>query len=259
VRRRLKNGTYYDVKPWITGGPYAAVYLYGIKGATRNRKKVYVHRLVATHFVGGRKSGNVVHHKVGPANNTKSQLEWVTPSENAKARKYFNDDGSRRKAQPKQAKKVKVNVPAPDIKAKTQPEASQKANSPAPVPPPPKVPDPPKAQPAKPPPPKADPKVVQPTRWEGKRLPDDPDTYYNADTFPRKVKWLYKAWPPFKKMWKQFRKDLPQVNEKNFPQQFKQATGKSIANKMGPSPASWNTKLIAAIYELQRRIQRDDP
>ena len=252
MRRRLKDGSYYDVKPWITGGPYAAVYLYGVKGATRNRKKVYVHRLVATHFVGGRKSGNVVHHKSGPANNTKSQLEWVTPSENSKARKYFNDDGSRRKAQPKTAKKVKVSVPPPDIKGKTQPEASESASSPAPEPKPPKEPAKPAKEPAKQ-------AVVHPTRWQGKRLPDDPDGYYNADTFLRKVKWLYKAWPPFKKMWKQFRKDLPQVNEKNFPQQFKQATGKSIGNKMGPSPATWNTKLIAAIYELQRRIQRDDP
>ena len=75
VRRLLKSGKYYEMKPWITGGPYAAVYITGIKGATRKRKKVYVHRLVATHFLKGtRKPGNVVHHKMGPANNTSSQL-----------------------------------------------------------------------------------------------------------------------------------------------------------------------------------------
>jgi len=232
------------------------VYLYGVKGATRNRKKVYVHRLVATHFVGGRKSGNVVHHKVGPANNTKSQLEWVTPSENAKARKYFNDDGTRRKAKPKAPKaipekKVKVNVPPPKLKAKTQPVKAEKAKIPPPEPPKPDPPQKPKNKPAEP--------DLPAQRHNGKRLPDDPDEYYNADTFKRKVKWLYKAWPPFKKMWKRMRKELPQINEKNFPEEFKKATGKSIAGKLGNSPASWNTKLISAIYELERRIQRDDP
>ena len=137
VRRLLKNGSYYDVKPWITGGPYAAVYIYGVAGATRNRKKVYVHRLVANHFVGGKKKGNVVHHKVGPANNTKSQLEWVTPSENNNARRFFTDDGARKTKFVRSKKNVKVVVPPPQkvVKAPIEPKKSAKESKVA-VPPP---------------------------------------------------------------------------------------------------------------------------
>ena len=108
VRRLLKSGQYYDLKPWITGGPYSAVYLTGVKGATRNRKKVYVHRLVATHFIKDKKPGEVVHHLVGPHSNTKNTLDWVPVSENNKARKYFNEDGTRKL---RRKVKHKVNVP----------------------------------------------------------------------------------------------------------------------------------------------------
>ena len=97
VRRKLKAGGYYELKPWVTGGPYAAVYLTGIAGATRGRKKCYIHRLVADHFLGQSKKPNkVVHHEVGPHSNTARTLKWVTPSENNKARKFFHDDGSRK-------------------------------------------------------------------------------------------------------------------------------------------------------------------
>ena len=97
VRRKLKNGDYYNLKPWVTGGPYACVYLTGIKSATRNRKKVYVHRLVATHFLKASKAPNkVVHHEVGPSSNTSNTLKWVSPSEYSKARKFFTDDGKRK-------------------------------------------------------------------------------------------------------------------------------------------------------------------
>ena len=88
----LKSGRYKPVKAWVTGGVYAAVYLYGFKNATRHRKKVYVHRLVASHFVKGRKKLDVVHHKVGPANNTAKQLEWTSIDENLKARKYLDPE-----------------------------------------------------------------------------------------------------------------------------------------------------------------------
>ena len=30
VRRKKKDGTWYNLKPWVTGGPYAAVYLTGM-------------------------------------------------------------------------------------------------------------------------------------------------------------------------------------------------------------------------------------
>ena len=101
VRRELKYGGYTPVKPWITGGPYAAVYIYGIKGPAHNRKKVYIHRLVADHFVAGKSNTKVVHHLVGPSTNTAKALQWVTPSENNKARKFFNDDGSRKQKRKK--------------------------------------------------------------------------------------------------------------------------------------------------------------
>ena len=96
IRRLKADGSYYNIKPFVSGGPYASVYIYGVKGATRNRKRCYVHRLVAQEFVKGRKPGNVVHHKVSPASNTAATLEWVTPSQNSKARTFFNHDGTRR-------------------------------------------------------------------------------------------------------------------------------------------------------------------
>lgn len=245
VRRLLKNGNYYDVKPWITGGPYAAVYIYGVKGATRNRKKVYVHRLVATHFVTGRKQGNVVHHIQGPANNTKSALEWVTPSENSKARKFFTDDGARKAKFVKPNKKVKVIVPPPSKPDKVVPAPKEKAK-PVKVPAPPQKPVIKKVEP---------PKVTLPQKPQGKRLPDDPDGYYNAPSFGRKLKYLYKMWPPFKKLWTKFRKKHPDINQKNILAKFKEATGKGLEKRMGPSPASWNTRLTAALYEIDRRLE----
>ena len=86
VRRRKADGSFYEIKPWITGGPYAAVYIYGVAKSTRNRKKVYVHRLVADHFVGGKAKGKVVHHTVSPASNTAKTLEWVSVKENLRRR-----------------------------------------------------------------------------------------------------------------------------------------------------------------------------
>jgi hypothetical protein len=250
----LKSGLYYEVKPWITGGPYAAVYIYGVKGATRNRKKVYVHRLVAQHFVGGRKSGNVVHHKSGPGNNTKTQLEWVTPSENNNARRYFTDDGKRRTKIVRAKKKIKVSVPAPKVPGKTHVEAAKKAKEPKPVaykPAPPKPPVDDSKHDKDP-----DEKVSKPQSHGGKNLPSDPDTFYPQETFLQKLKYLYRKWPPFKKLWKAFRKRNPDVNQDNFPAKFKEATGKGIVKRLEPSPATWNTVLIAAMHQLEVRIKR---
>ena len=117
VRRRKADGSWYNVKPWLnSGNAYLSVYIYGVKGATRNRKKMYLHRLIAQEFVPGRSAGKVVHHTVGPQSNTKGTLQWVTPSENLKARKFFNDDGSRKKRKPKTARPAKkVKVPAQKV------------------------------------------------------------------------------------------------------------------------------------------------
>lgn len=48
-------------------------------------KRVFVHRLMAEHFVEGYTDGLVVNHKDGNhQNNHKDNLEWVTPSYNVK-------------------------------------------------------------------------------------------------------------------------------------------------------------------------------
>ena len=114
VRRQKKDGDYYLVKPWFSKSPYAAVYIYGVPGATRGRKKAYVHRLVAEAFVPGKSAGKVVHHTQGPSNNAAHGLKWTSVDENLKARKYFNPDGSRKqKSVPAEKKGVHKPVQKP--------------------------------------------------------------------------------------------------------------------------------------------------
>ena len=229
MRRLLKNGNWYNVKPWVTGGPYAAVYIYGVKGATRGRKKVYVHRLVAQHFVKGKRPGNVVHHKVGPANNSANALEWVTPSENANARKYFTDDGKRKTKAVKPKPKVKVNVPKP-LKEDKKPEEPKE-----------------KPQPPKP--------VAPPQKHNNKKLPSDTDLYYKEEKFTQKIKYLKDNWPPFKKAWEEFRRKTKKtIGGRNFEAKFKEATKKKF--KVGDSPASWYTRIISGMYEIERRLEQ---
>ena len=222
VRRKLKSGEYYNLKAWITGGPYSAVYLTGIEGATRNRKKVYVHRLVANHFnKASKKKGHVVHHTVGPHSNTKNTLKWVTPSENQNARRFFTDDGQRKAKLAKKIPKVEKGVPSqkPDLK-----------------------------KPAG----KAQPKNEKPAQPE-KRLPDDPNGYYPLERTDKILNWLIKKWKPFTREWQKFRKEMPSVNRKNFDAKFREATGKKF--KVGKTPASWNTRLISAMHEITRRLE----
>ena len=229
MRRLLKNGNWYNVKPWVTGGPYAAVYIYGVKGATRGRKKVYVHRLVAQHFVKGKRPGNVVHHKVGPANNTANALEWVTPSENNKARKYFTDDGKRKTKAVKKKQKVKVNVPSPKIQDKKPAEPKEKPPVPKPVAP--------------------------PQKHNNKKLPSDPDLFYPEEKFTQKIKYLKENSPPFKKAWEEFRTKMKKsIGGRNFEAKFKEATGKKF--KVGESPASWYTRIISGMHEIERRLEQ---
>ena len=203
VRRKLKNGGYYDLKPWVTGGPYAAVYLTGIEGATRGRKKTYIHRLVADHFLSQTKKPNkVVHHEVGPHSNTARTLKWVTPSENNKARKYFNDDGSRKSKKAMLSGKVKKHAPA----SQSNPLS-----------------------------------------------PDKPEPAANPVTPKRALKYLYKNNAQFKKMFKDFLKKNKSVNQKNFADKFREATGKSL--KIGAEPQSWYKVLVSAMVEIERRLE----
>jgi len=154
----------------------------------------------------------------------------VTPSENLKARRFFTDDGKRKTKVAKAEKKVKVHVPPSE-------------KSPKPLPKPVKT-----ASPAR--------GSAPPLKPSNKKLPDDPDEYYNADTFGRKLKYLYKLWPPFKAAWKSFRAKHPDINQKNFLAKFKEATGKGLEKRMGDHPASWNTRLTAALYEIDRRLKK---
>ena len=68
-----------------------------------------------------------------------------------------------------------------------------------------------------------------------------------------KMTWLYKNWPPFKKAWKEFRKAMKEVNQGNFLQSFKKATGKKL--KLGDTPAAWNMHMLSAMYEIRRRFE----
>ena len=228
VRRKKKDGTWYNLKPWITGGPYSAVYLTGIAGATRSRKKVYVHRLVASHFVQGKASNKVVHHTSGPSVNTKNSLKWVSPSENNKARRFFTDDGKRRTKKVYKKKKPEKKVPPSPEPKKTAPVPPEKGKKKEPA-----------AQKSK----------------AGLTLPSNPDEYYQAPTFIAKLTYLVKKWKPFRKAWLAFRDRVPEVNQKNFRAKFKEATGKKL--KMGDHPASWNTRLMSAMHEIERRLERD--
>ena len=236
VRRLLKSGAFYDLKPWVTGGPYAAVYLTGIKGATRGRKKCYVHKLVADHFVPGKAANKVVHHTVGPHSNTKNTLQWVTPSENNNARRFFTDDGKRKVKKAKQPKKMIKNVPSPAAPQKNALVPKEKPKQPAPKP---------KMQKAKPE------KKPAPSQ-----LPSDPDEYYEEETWDEKIRWLLRKHPPFKKSWTRFLRIFKGVvSMKNFKKKFREATGKSL--KLGEHPAAWNTRMISAMNEIERRLEVD--
>ena len=233
IRRLLKTGAYYDLKPWVTGGPYAAVYLTGIKGATRGRKKCYVHKLVADHFVPGKASNKVVHHTVGPHSNTKNTLQWVTPSENNKARRFFTDDGQRKVRKARPPKKTNKKVPTPAAPKKTAPVPKEKPPKPAPKP-----------------------KMQKPKPEKKSYLPSDPDEFYPEETLEEKVTYLFNKHPPFRKAWVRFLKIFKGVvTMKNFKKRFREATGKTL--KVGENPAAWNTRLMSAMNEIERRLEVD--
>lgn len=82
----FKSGRY--LRPSVSGWGYAQV------GMTRNKRtfSIQVHRLVAMHFCPGYAEGEgleVDHLDGNKANNSASNLEWVTPTENRR-RAYFN-------------------------------------------------------------------------------------------------------------------------------------------------------------------------
>lgn len=69
------------MKPINHTGGYVYVNLYNESGCTRE----YIHRLVSTHFIRRPDEGEAVNHIDGDKRNNKvSNLEWVTPLENAR-------------------------------------------------------------------------------------------------------------------------------------------------------------------------------
>ena len=229
VRRKLKSGLYTPVKAWVTGGPYAAVYLYGYPNVTRNRKKVYIHRLVATHFVKGRKKGEVVHHKQGPANNTAAALEWVSVEENQKARKYFNPDGSRKA-------KGKNRVPGPNaLKEKGGGKASkaEKEEKPKDV--------------AK--------KPVQKLPGRQENLPDQDHFIPGTETDKGKIRYLARKSVEFARAFQEARKVIKGLKSGTLAAMFKQATGKALKLDSKRSHSHWKTVLLSALESIKRRLE----
>ena len=249
VRRKLKDGRWSNVKPWITGGPYAAVYLYGFRNATRNRKKVYIHRLVAEHFVRGRKKGEVVHHKQGPANNTAAQLEWVSVEENANARKYFNPDGTRkgrvkgrvhRPNAPPGIKKQKGNPKPPDdSKHDKGPDAKPVA---------------PKKPIAKKPIAKK-PIVAKKKLAPMDRFPDHDEYIPNVETAKKKIRYLTSRSTEVGRAYLAAKAVHPQVSSSTIPDLFRKATGKLFRFQDGRSPYHWKTYLISALHAIKTRLE----
>jgi hypothetical protein len=252
VRRKLKDGRFSPVKPWITGGPYAAVYLYGFRGATRNRKKCYIHRLVAEHFVKGRKKGEVVHHKQGPANNSASALAWVSVAENANASKYFRPDGTRKTRGRKP--KVKDDVQPPNALknkgAKTPPETI--------TPPVPKIAVKKPAQKQK--------VVIKlkplvkkaaPIKLPGSadQFPEHDDYIPNVETLGKRIRYVIGKSEEASNTYHDTKKVHPQLSSRNLADLFRKATGKKLKLDPKRSPHHWKTVLISALHQIRRSLE----
>ena len=111
VLRVLANGRHQPVKPWFSG-PYECVYIYGVEGVKNKygRKKAYIHRLVAEHFLKKQPGKKFVHHKNSKErDNSVGNLAYVTLEENLKAKKYFYKD------EEGQVKRKKKGVKGKDV------------------------------------------------------------------------------------------------------------------------------------------------
>ena len=86
-----------------------------------------------------------------------------------------------------------------------------------------------------------------------KALPSDPEEYYPEETLVEKINYLIKNYGPFAIRWRMFRKSMPKVTKKNFATKFREATNKTF--KSGESPASWETRITSAMFEIERRLE----
>jgi hypothetical protein len=194
----------------------------------------------------GRKKGEVVHHKSGPANNTASALEWVSVEENQKARKYFLPDGTRKA-------KVKRRVPQSNaLKNKASPPAQSAQNAPIKKLPP--------KKPGKPAPPVQklpEKKEHEPVKLPGKQevLPDRDQYIPNVETLKKKIRWLTKNSKEFARAYLDTRKVIKHLSSSNLGDLFKQATGKGLKLADNAGPSKWKTKLISALNAIKTRLK----
>ena len=80
---RNKNNTVemYQIKPRLTRNNYARIY--AREDSTNKRKDLYIHRIVAEHFIPNPQNKNYVNHKnCIRTDNRVENLEWVTSKEN---------------------------------------------------------------------------------------------------------------------------------------------------------------------------------
>jgi hypothetical protein len=217
----LKSGRYKAVKAWTTGGPYAAVYLYGFPNVTRHRKKCYIHRLVATHFIKDAKKGEVVHHLKGPSNNQARNLDWVPVAENLKARKYLGDDGKPKPKKPRRAKKVKDSVhPSNAPKSK----GSQGTKAPKSLP-------------------------------QADNMADSKDYIPDTETLQQKIKYLGHNSKEFRDAFRETTKAIPHLRSRNLAALHKEATGKGVKITDAMGPSEWKTRLLSALYAIRSRLK----
>lgn len=80
---RNKNNTVemYQIKPRLTRNNYARIY--AREDSTNKRKDLYIHRVVAEHFIPNPQNKKYVNHKnCIRTDNRVENLEWVTSKEN---------------------------------------------------------------------------------------------------------------------------------------------------------------------------------
>ena len=80
---RNKNNTVemYQIKPRLTRNNYARIY--AREDSTNKRKDLYIHRIVAEHFIPNPQNKKYVNHKnCIRTDNRVENLEWVTSKEN---------------------------------------------------------------------------------------------------------------------------------------------------------------------------------
>ena len=133
-----------------------------------------------------------MHHKQGPANNSANALEWVSVEENAKAKKYFNSDGTR---------KVKVHARRPNAKKSPKPKVLKEKDE------------------------------LKPDKLktsEDANLPDRDEYIPNTETLAKKIRYITKTSKEVSRAYQETRKIHKNLSSKTFAKLFQDATGKKL-------------------------------